>query len=785
MSTASDEELASIAQHITIRDDDDQITSSSMPANDLDVLTNGTEDLLESTQKDIQVECEADERNGKDDTPSSTSSGENGESHDSNEYKELEKRIHSLFHEVALLLDRIYEIQELRHSSIPSTLSTPSAPSRIDTLLSSLSDSTLLLRPQITSLSSAISSYTGSRRETLKDGIEEIMEDWKRVEDQQKWLLEEMKEDGWLIRFRTTADQAEAMMDPLQKSLTECQAYVERISNSSAHVPLQADFDDQLSIERLQKLSKGHESMTRTYVPSINKILKMMDKSISDRPIKNGESLRRFGEMNHRWTTLQKQLQQLNAKIRLIISQHENEMEYLDGGDDVELLADVTSPYSSAGDSRSDYFGYGSSVKSRESTSSSYGTTRTRESTHNSTSRPSPNHRSSLSSGVSTSSTRSSIRQPLAHTHTSPSVKPPSSSTLSPDTAMRPLPLRRRTSMMSSTSSSTARNTPAEKPRWNSSPKVPVQTPTMPRRSVGLPRSVSPTPSNASIASTTMSNRRLSRIPVASPTSKSGAGYSSPTASEVSVPGLTVSNSHSRTLIAEPSSINRNPNQSHLERARMGLKTPEPPRPRLSSTFSSFSRPFGQSATPPGMSRNSSFGSISGTTPRTLPTRGKAPPSSFRITSPTPSGSTRPSSRLSVLSYSNFNTASQDLVPFVPSRYDLLDMEISKIMREVQFNLFVSRLDAAMKRGQRRNENEEWKGEYLFGRSERPSSVKLISIAGLRKPTAGTGSGGNAPERRVKCMIRVGGQWVDLKGELERRMRVLQAEGGEDDDETF
>ncbi|WWD05843.1 hypothetical protein V865_003926 [Kwoniella europaea PYCC6329] len=771
MSTASDEELASIAQHISIRDDDeDQIPSTSMPKNDLDVLTNGTEDLLQSNQNQGQVGNEEVER---DDgyTPKYSSSEENGED---GTYEELEKRIHSLSHEVALLLDRIYEIQELRHSSISSTSSIPSAPSRIDSLLSSLSDSTLLLRPQITSLSSTVSSYTGTRAKQLKDGIDEIMEDWKKVGDQQKWLLEEMKEDGWLIRFRTTADQAEAMMDPLQKSLMECQAYVDRITNSPAHVPLRAEFDDQLSIERLQKLAKGHDSMTRTYVPSINKILKMMGKSISDRPINNGESLRRFGEMNHRWTSLQKQLQQLNAKIRLIISQRDAEMEYMDGGDEVELLADVTSPYSSAGDSRSDYFGYGGTVKSRESTSSSYGSSRTRY---------------SISSGVSNTSTRSSTRQPLAHTHTSPSIKPPDSSTLSPVTAMQPLPLRRRTSMMSTTSSATARNTPGEKPRWNSSPKVPaepVQTPIIPRRSTGLPRSVSPTPSTASMASTTMSmSRRLSRIPVASPTSRFGTGYSSPTASEISVPGLTVSNSHSRTLIAEPSSVNRssNPNQSHLERARMGLKTPEPPRPRLSSTFSSFSRP----PTTPGMgSRNSSFGT--GAAPRTAPARGKGgpPPSSFRITSPTPSGSglgsTRPSSRLSMMSYSGFTPShTMEMEEFKPSKYDLLDMEVSKILNEVQFNLFVSRLDQPLKRGQRRNENEEWKGEYLFGRSEKPSSVKLITIAGFRKSA-------NPNERRVKCMIRAGGQWVELRGELERRMRVLRDEGGEevvDDDETF
>ncbi|WWC87762.1 uncharacterized protein L201_002654 [Kwoniella dendrophila CBS 6074] len=803
MSAASDEELAWVIQHMSLNDNN-QGERSSLPDIKLDVLTNEPQKGLVSP-KHIQSSNSVKDQDIEEDTLSqpliSTSNEENaGDS----AFQELEKRIHTLSHEVAVLLDRIYEIQELRHSSIPSVppvsaSSAPSAPFRIDDLLSSLSDSTLLLRPQITSLSYAISLHTGTHTKILQDGLEEITDDWKKVEDEQRLLLEEIKEDGWLIRFRTTADQAEAMIDPLEKSLKECQAYVEKINMSQTHVPLKAEFDDQLSIERLQRLAKVHGSITRTYVPSINKILKMMDKSISDRPIKNGESLRRFGEMSQRWISLQKQIQQLNAKIRIIVSQRENGASHINSEQGMELLTDGTSPYSSA-ESRSDYFGYGSTVKSRESTASSYATNRTRESSYGTSPGYTPSHPSSISSGVSTTSTRTSARQSLPHTHTSPSVHPPSSyTTLSPDTALRPLPLRRRTSMVSAISASTAK----EKPRWNSSPKIPtepVQTPTMDRKLGILPRSVSPTPSNTSVGSSI--SRRLSRIPIASPTSRGVSGYSSPSArsdfgtDQVSLPGLAVSNSHSRTLIAEPSSAIRNPRQSqtHLERARMGLKTPEPARPRLSSTFSSFPRPTtitSGSITPNPRTRTVSSGSI----PRTAPTgtgsggrmslggskngTSAAPPSSFRITSPTPSGNgralSRPSSRLSVMSYSKFDVNSNDLKPFKPSKYDSLDIEIQKRLDETDFKLFVSRLDESLKRGQRKNENEEWKGEFLFGKSEKPCSVKLLSIAG-QKP---------GQEKRVKCLIRVAGQWLDLKFELERRMRVYQDELEVEDDETF
>ncbi|WRT65592.1 uncharacterized protein IL334_002537 [Kwoniella shivajii] len=716
MTTESDEELASIVQHISISDG----TTSVLAPSDRNGLSNGGNDYPPKVEKTDQDSNNVSDRELE--SPQSNANEENVN------YRELEKRIQSLSREISLLLDRIYEIQELRHFSIPSSsTSTVSTPSRIDDLLSSLTDSTSLLRPQITSLQSIFSSSTGSHTENLQDGLEELMVEWKKVEEQHKLLLEEMKEDGWLVRFRTTADQAEAMMNPLRKSLTECQTYVERIIQSTRHVPLNSEYEEQVSIENLQKISKGHESMTRTYVPSINKILKMMDKSISDRPIKNGESLRRLSEMSQRWSLMQKQLQQVNSKIRFIFSQHQQGVDHDDGAEDIELLADVTSPYSSP-DSRGDYFGYGGeAVRSRESTNSSYSSNRTRES----------------SSGMPQKTSQG--RPHYAS----------SSATLSPDTAMRPLPLRRRTSMMSSTSATTAR-TPNEKPRWDSSRKVPetVSTPTMPRRLSALPRSISPTPSNASMSSAV--SRRLSRIPIATPPKSKGKDYSSPTgrsdrgSEEVIIPGLSVSNTHSRILLSEP---RQTKGQNHLEKARMGLATPDSSRPRMSSTFTSFSR-------------------TNTNTPRTAPVSGRAslsraPPSSFRITSPTPNSSTRPSSRLSTISYSNVNL--NDIQEFKPSKYDLLDTAIQRIMEEINFNLFASRLDQSLKRGQRRNEHEEWKGEYIFGRGEKPSSVKLIFLA-PQKPSL---------EKRTKCLVRVGGQWLDLKGELERRMRDIE------DDETF
>jgi hypothetical protein len=106
------------------------------------------------------------------------------------------------------------------------------------------------------------------------------------------------------------------------------------------------------------------------------------------------------------------------------------------------------------------------------------------------------------------------------------------------------------------------------------------------------------------------------------------------------------------------------------------------------------------------------------------------------------------------------------MTPFEPSKYDLLDQEVSKLIAQVGFDLFVARLDPPLKRGQRKREDEEWKGEFVFGAGERTSSVKLLKLVGRAM------DGGHV---RMKCMCRVAGAWQELSAVLRDRLaRVSQ-----------
>lgn len=89
------------------------------------------------------------------------------------------------------------EIEELRHAG-PSTGSPSTHSSRVDTLL--------------VNLDAAYASLSGRRDAALPglptSGVDEgdlahLQREWEKMSRQYMMLKDEMKEDGWLVRFRT------------------------------------------------------------------------------------------------------------------------------------------------------------------------------------------------------------------------------------------------------------------------------------------------------------------------------------------------------------------------------------------------------------------------------------------------------------------------------------------------------------------------------------------------------------------------------------------------------
>jgi hypothetical protein len=93
--------------------------------------------------------------------------------------------------EVASLLDKIYEIEELRHS--PSLRAAHA--SRLDSLLSEVHETIINLSPRVAAFETNASD--------APDITTPLHKDWAKVTAQHAQLEQEMQEDPWLVRFRT------------------------------------------------------------------------------------------------------------------------------------------------------------------------------------------------------------------------------------------------------------------------------------------------------------------------------------------------------------------------------------------------------------------------------------------------------------------------------------------------------------------------------------------------------------------------------------------------------
>lgn len=100
--------------------------------------------------------------------------------------------IDALQSQVANLLDKIYEIEELRHST-----SVRSAHAKLDALISNLHETIAHITPRIAALEASATSPD------VQEMLAPLLADWQKVTKQHTLLQRELQEDPWLIRFKT------------------------------------------------------------------------------------------------------------------------------------------------------------------------------------------------------------------------------------------------------------------------------------------------------------------------------------------------------------------------------------------------------------------------------------------------------------------------------------------------------------------------------------------------------------------------------------------------------
>lgn len=143
--------------------------------------------------------------------------------------------------------------------------------------------------------------------------------EWTEVQKDAEILGEELKEDKWIVVFRTVSVQAEEMMRSLEKVLTQSHDFVYDIRRREAKSDA-SFFGDPTRIQPLLSsfvaLQQSLHAKRSYYSPSCDRVLKILGKGIADRKTKNGEVLRKYGEMKMRWRDLLERISRIEVEMR-------------------------------------------------------------------------------------------------------------------------------------------------------------------------------------------------------------------------------------------------------------------------------------------------------------------------------------------------------------------------------------------------------------------------------------------------------------------------------------
>ncbi|BGP57234.1 hypothetical protein JCM8202_005329 [Rhodotorula sphaerocarpa] len=237
----------------------------------------------------------------------------------------------------------LFEIQELRHaasmSSIPPGDASVSPPAKeIDQLLSQLeakleavNTQHIAVEAQVTKALETESDDPRGERDVLRQKWADAATDWESVQTDAEQLTAELKEDKWLVVFRTVSQQAEDMQQSLEKALGQCALFVsdtrpQRVGAASSSHLIVADPEAgaasgmssakrQHLLATCSSLSRSLEAKVRYYSPACERVLAILGKGIADRSTTNGEVIRRFGEMKARWKAVRQGIDLVAADL--------------------------------------------------------------------------------------------------------------------------------------------------------------------------------------------------------------------------------------------------------------------------------------------------------------------------------------------------------------------------------------------------------------------------------------------------------------------------------------
>ncbi|TIB37363.1 hypothetical protein E3P86_02210 [Wallemia ichthyophaga] len=170
---------------------------------------------------------------------------------------------------------KLFEVQELRHTDRPYDFKLQ----EIDEIIESTNES--------------------DQSNEFGDIIDEINQ-----------LRSHSKDKNWQIIYKSTSNQAKFMMNSLDKSFN----FVEQLLDK----PNSPQFDEIYSSFKVK---------CNYYIPSIQRVLNILSKSITQGFNINGDCLRDHADLQQRWKTLDNKLEEIDSK--LIQIKHSNDFDIL------------------------------------------------------------------------------------------------------------------------------------------------------------------------------------------------------------------------------------------------------------------------------------------------------------------------------------------------------------------------------------------------------------------------------------------------------------------------
>ncbi|EIW79401.1 hypothetical protein CONPUDRAFT_107775 [Coniophora puteana RWD-64-598 SS2] len=227
----------------------------------------------------------------------------------------------------------IYEIQELRHrvaaGGDAQTGVIDQALSRLDEKLESISQGIATVNDAVAPLSAPDAAATAdeARAQEVAELLRKhgaLVHQWEAAQDETDVLREELKEDKWLVVFRTVLEQADGMMTSLEKAVTRCQDFIwqvhklqkEETRSISTHTSI-SEYS-KVNLEQCNSLISSFEAKKRHYVPATSKVLQIMENGVQNRVTKNGETLRKHSECMSRWNALKDKLTRVDQKMESV-----------------------------------------------------------------------------------------------------------------------------------------------------------------------------------------------------------------------------------------------------------------------------------------------------------------------------------------------------------------------------------------------------------------------------------------------------------------------------------